>query len=167
MKTQKKTSATNLLGVLQPFHELRVFFGGGWVSACSGGMGFPRFIALRCVTATNAVAHSAGCTPGTRRPRGGPWPRGRSRRVPVMLGIEVQRLPTKVMDMDVICQGGGERKNSRHWKGEKSAEILSQNWRLRGCPCSVENDPKWKDTVLDEHLKRIRIDDDLPENLCF
>lgn len=29
MKTQKKSSATNLLGVLQPFHELRVFFGGG------------------------------------------------------------------------------------------------------------------------------------------
>lgn len=28
MKTQKKSSATNLLGVLQPFHELRVFFGG-------------------------------------------------------------------------------------------------------------------------------------------
>ena len=131
MKTQKKkSSATNLLG-FTTLPRTSCFFWGGWVSACSAGMGFPRFIALRCVTAINPMAHSAGYTPGTRQPPGGPWPRGRSGRVPVMLGTEVQRLPTKVMDMDVIAMGEENKgKNSRHRKGEKSVEILSQNWRL-------------------------------------
>ena len=50
-----------------------------------------------------------------------------------MLGIEVQWLPTKVMDMDVIAMRGEKKgKNSRHRKGEKGVEILSQNWRLHG-----------------------------------
>jgi len=113
------------------YHCLKLTQSFWLVSACSAGMGFPRFIALRCVTATNPLAHSAGYTPGTRQPPGGPWPRGRSRRVPVMLGIEVQWLPTKVMDMDVTCQG--KRRKEKTQDTEREKKVLKSRAKIGDC----------------------------------